>query len=600
MEDKSQIKLQGVAAAPGVAFGPAFVLLQKRLEIPFFRFDASQVNAELQRFDSAVLQARAELARLRSEVAQQLGEEEAQIFDAHIMVLEDPAFLDGVSDGIRANLCNAEFNLKEVADRFVQAFQEISDSYLKERVKDLQDVTRRVLRILMGEKEQTFAALGHGHIIASEDITTSDAAALEHSKVLGILTDIGSRTSHAVIIAQSLGIPAVVGLHDITATLENDDEVLIDGFDGLVFVNPSQETRYRYGQLREKRIGIERIFREAADLPGQTGDGLPLLLTANVASPDEARIGVENGAEGVGLFRTEAFFIRGGRFPSEEEQFHAYDQIAAVMHPRPVVMRTLDMGGDKQFSSIGFNLEERNPFMGFRAIRFCLEHVDVFKQQLRAILRASTRRNVRIMFPMISSLCEFKRAKALTEEAMDELKQRGVDFDPDILIGTMIEVPSAAVIADQLARHSAFFSLGTNDLIQYLLAVDRINDRIAHLYEPSHPAVLRTIRGIADAAKSQGIPISVCGEMASDPLYVPFLVGIGASQLSVSPMNIPEVKYLVRRMKSAKLKELCDEVLEKDASRDVELVLHNFFHELMADMIPLGYYRGSGPAMGFE
>jgi phosphotransferase system enzyme I (PtsI) len=588
-QERPEIALKGVPAALGVAYGPAFVILQKQLETPVFQVEASGLDGEVSRFEEAVLTAHNQLSELRKEVARQLGEDEAQIFDAHLLVLEDKALIQETIDLIRKSRYNAEYCFRKVSDHFVKAFEAIDDPYLKERVKDIQDVSRRVLRVLVGHSEQTFAQMGAGHIIVSEDISPSDAAALEAGMALGIATDLGSRTSHAVIIAQSLGMPAVVGLHNITEQINSEDMVLIDGYDGLVYLNPTEQTRFRYGKILEERKGIQRLYdKEKLESP-VTLDGHKVHLFANIGSLAEVAPACNGGASGIGLFRTEAFFIKGGRFPDEQAQFEAYDAIAEAMAPQPVVMRTLDMGGDKQFSSIGFNLEERNPFMGFRAIRFCLEHPDIFKLQLRAILRASHRGNVRMMFPMISSVEEFLQAKELTLQCMHELQHQGHSYDPKLLIGTMIEVPSAAIVASELAGHCDFFSIGTNDLIQYLLAVDRVNDRIAHLYQPNHPAVLRTIKNTIDAARAQGINTAVCGEMASDPLFVPFLIGAGAAQISVSAMSLPEVKYLIRHIDVGRARALVDEVLGQKDAKGCLAPLQAMYRETMKEADPRAF-----------
>ncbi|MGF1452104.1 MAG: phosphoenolpyruvate--protein phosphotransferase [Opitutales bacterium] len=589
-ETRTETMIEGVAASPGVAHGPAFVILQSKLEIPVFQVDDARVPAEIERFEQALLESRKQLSQLRDEVAEQLGENEAHIFDAHIMVLEDKALIDSTIQEIRETGYNVEYCFREVANRFIDAFSEIPDAYLRERVKDLEDVTKRVLYCLLGEAQQTFSKLAAQHIIVTEDIPPSDAAALEGGKVLGVVTDAGSRTSHAVIVARSLGIPAVVGLHNATSLLENEDDILIDGYEGLVYVNPTPETLFRYGQLREERRGVQALFEKETAEPAETSDGYRILLGGNVSGEEECRAVLGNGGEAVGLFRTEAFYMRERAFPPEEDQFAVYRRIAEVMNPHPVVMRTLDMGGDKQFASIGFNIEERNPFMGFRAIRFCLEHEDIFRTQLRAILRASAFGNVQVMFPMISSVDEFLRAKDICHGCMEDLRYEGVPFDESIRIGTMVEVPSAAVVADQLAEHCDFFSIGTNDLIQYLLAVDRVNDRIAHLYRPFHPAVLRTIAGVITAASRHGIPTSICGEMAADPFYVPFFIGCGAAQLSVNASSLPEIKYLVRRVNLVEAKRLADRVLKISDASEIKSVLGTFFESCLKDFKTRVYY----------
>ena len=582
---------EGIAASPGVAHGPAFVILQQQLEIPVFKVDASQRERQVVRFEEALLKAREQILEVRKAVEERLGEDEARIFDAHLLVVEDRALIEETVREVRESGYNIEYCFREVSNRFIEGFSQIDDAYVKERVQDIEDVSRRVLSNLLGETVQTFSQLGSQHIIVSEDIPPSDAATLEAAHVLGVAIDVGSRTSHAVIMARSYGIPAVAGLHDITSQVENDDIVLVDGYDGLVYVNPTEETLFRYGQLREERRSIERVFKRQVNEPSRTRDGRSLLLCANIGRVDECELALANGAEGVGLYRTEAFYLAGDHFPEEQEQYLVYRQIAEAMAPRPVVMRTLDMGGDKQFANVAQQMEEDNPFMGFRAIRFCLEHTDIFTAQLRAILRASAVGNVKIMFPMISSMSELHAAKNILESCKRQLRDEDLPFDEAIEVGSMIEIPSAAIIADNLAGHCDFFSIGTNDLIQYLLAVDRVNDRIAHLYQPSHPAVLRTVHMVIEAATRRNIPVSVCGEMAADPLYVPFFIGAGATSISVAAAALPEIKYLIRSTDAKTAAGLVKQVLNSADAATAQRLLHDFFHDVIGGLMPKGYLR---------
>ena len=569
--EKEEFVLQGIAASPGVVHGHVFVLLQKELDIPIYEIEAAKHEEEIARFEKALLTTRHQVISLREQVAKGLGEDEAKIFDAHLLVLEDKALIEETIRLFGETGYNIEYAFRSVCQRFVEAFSALKDEYIKERVADIRDVGKRVLDNLLGKGRLKLADISAGRIIASEDIAPSDTVDLESSKLLGIITDTGSRTSHAVIMARSLMIPAVVGLHDATKRLENNDYVLIDGYEGSVYVNPSEDTLFRYGELQRERQSIQRIFRASVNRPAKTLDNKNLPIMANIEGIEDDEAIQESGCDGVGLFRTEALFIRRKNFPDEEEQFEVYSKAIRVFKQLPVTIRTLDLGGDKW--TIGdFQIEdEENPFMGFRAIRFCLEHKDMFKEQLRAILRVSALGNVKIMYPMISGVSELVAANKILEEAKEELRVRGVPFNAEIPVGSMIEIPSAALTVDLLAPHCQFISIGTNDLIQYLLAVDRVNDRIAHLYEPNHPAVIRTISQIIQTAHKHKLHVSVCGEMAADPIYVPLLFGLGADDISVAVASMPEIKFFLRQFKLKDAQTLARRILhDAEPSRIIE------------------------------
>ncbi|MEM9226959.1 MAG: phosphoenolpyruvate--protein phosphotransferase, partial [Verrucomicrobiota bacterium] len=546
---RKEVTLNGIAASPGVAHGLAFVIHQRDLEIPAYDLQSERIPEEIARFERTLMETRKDILRVRNEVAERLGEGEATIFDAHLLVLEDAALIDETIRMVEEKRHNVEHCYFEVSQRYIDAFDALDDEYIKERITDIRDVTRRVLERLLGQQAANLYELTAERIVASEDVSPSDAAQLENSKVLGVVTDAGSRTSHAVIMARSLRIPAVVGMHDVTQRIKSSDYVLVDGYEGVVIINPTEQTLFRYGELKEERQNIQKLFDTSSLLPATTQDGKTLRVFGNIGSAEEIDSVLTYGGEGVGLFRTEALFLTGDKFPTEEEQFQAYRAAAEAIQPHPLVIRTLDLGGDKAVSSFIFTEEEENPFMGFRAIRFCLEHEDIFKDQLRAILRASAYGDVHIMYPMISSVDELIQANTLLEAARQELRDRNAAFDEKTPVGSMIEIPSAAITADLLAAHCDFFSIGTNDLIQYLLAVDRVNDRIAHLYQPNHPAVIRTLEQIMTAARKHKVTVSVCGEMAGDPVYVPLLFGLGADEISATASSLPEIKYMLRQMK---------------------------------------------------
>ncbi|MEO0796943.1 MAG: phosphoenolpyruvate--protein phosphotransferase [Verrucomicrobiota bacterium] len=586
MESKTskEIVLEGVAASPGVAHGLAFVILQKELEIPVYEVPEEQVEHEKERFEKALLEARQQISEIRHEIADRLGENEARIFDAHIMVLEDRALIEETLSEMEQTGFNIEYCFREVSNRFIEAFEALQDDYLKERVKDIEDVSRRVLQILLGETARNLMELVAERIIVSEDITPSEAAGLDTAKVLGVVTDSGSRTSHAVIMARSLGVPAVVGMHNASEKLDNDDYVLIDGYDGVVIVNPTEETLFRYGELKSERQTIQRVFESSALLPATTADGKLLEVGANIGGPEDCQLALARGAEGVGLYRTEALYMQEDGFPNEETQFQAYSEVARQMAPQPVILRTLDLGGDKHISEF-FVQNENNPFMGFRAIRFCLEHRELFKDQLRAILRASAYGHVKVMYPMISSLEEVIAANEILEEAKAELRERKQKFNEKIEVGAMIEIPGAALICDLLADHCQFFSIGTNDLIQYLLAVDRVNDKIAQLYEPSHPGVIRMLNSIISTANEKNVHVGICGEMAGDPIFVPLLFGMGANEISATGAVLPEIKYLIRKMKISDARELAQKVLVESDPKKIQQMLTAFYEEQMRDVL---------------
>lgn len=578
--------LEGIAASPGIAQGDAFVFLQKQLDVPCYDLQVSQLYGEVERFDQAILETRQEITEVRNKIAQSLGEGEARIFDAHLMVLEDSALIDEVISEIRQSKKNVEFCYNNVAERYIAFFNSMEDEYLKERVSDIQDVSRRLLHNLVGQQRVDLSHIACECVVVSEDITPSEAAGLDRGKLLGIATDAGGRTSHSVIMARSLRIPAVVGLHDATSKIRSGDTVLVDGYDGLVVINPSDERLYRYGKLAKERRELEAIYRSALEEPDTTRDGETVELMANIEGAEEMEDVLEMQASGVGLFRTEAIFLRHDGYPPEEAQYEEYAKVAEAAAGRPVIVRTLDIGGDKTLGHGEF--EEDNVFMGFRAIRFCLENPDIFRTQLRAILRASAKGQLKIMYPMISGMGEIRRANSFLESVKAELREEGVEFDEGIQVGAMVEVPSAAMIVDLMAAEVDFLSIGTNDLIQYLMAVDRLNDRVAHLYDPAHPAVLRMLHHILKSANAANIPIGVCGEMAGDPLFSAMLVGMGADSLSVTSSLLPEVKYFLRRFHGSEARRLVDDVLALNDPLLVGERLQSFRSEVLGDVFEGG------------
>jgi phosphoenolpyruvate-protein phosphotransferase (PTS system enzyme I) len=577
---RAEFKIQGVCASEGIVCGPIFIYVQSDVEVLEYQIEAGRVAAEVVRFEQALLTTRQQVQRIMQEVERNLGPEEAQIFDAHLLVLEDQALIGETLRELEKSRVNVETCFNRVASRYIAAFEMIDDEYLRERGGDIRDVAQRVLSNLLGQTVNRLTKLVDKRIVVANDISPSEAASLDRSAALGIVTDSGSRTSHAVIVARSMGIPAVVGVRELLGKVQAGDILLVDGYEGVVIVNPTELTLKHYNQLQVfKKTQADRLL-EANQLPSVTLDGFALTLRANVEKPDEAGLVQAYRAEGVGLYRTEFLFLSSATLPTEEEQYVAYRVLVESLAPAPVTIRTLDLGGDKPIAAQAHLFpKEDNPFLGYRAIRFCLDHPEVFKAQLRAILRASAHGTVLLMYPMISGRDEVRRANALLEECKGELATEGRSFDANLKVGCMIEIPSAAMTADLIARESDFFSVGTNDLIQYLLAIDRVNDRIAHLYEPTHPAVLRTLRHIVVEAHRAKIKVSVCGEMAGEAIYTPLLFGLGIDELSMTPPRLPAAKYILRRMNLSDARKLAQMALALDCAKVIHELCVNFSAE---------------------
>lgn len=579
---KEEIILQGIAASPGVAHGRAVVYLQKQLDVPCYDIVEAQFDAELERFDQAILETRAEITQVRDKIAKSLGEGEARIFDAHLLVLEDNALLDEVTAELRGSKKNIEFCYNNVAQRYISFFRSMEDEYLRERVADIGDVSRRLLHNLIGMQKVNLGQLAAESIIVSEDISPSDAADMDRNKLLGFVTDCGGRTSHSVIMARSLRIPVVVGTHDATKRILSGNHILVDGYEGVIVINPTEDRLYKYGKLATERKKRDDTFNSFISEPAQTLDGASISLMANVEGLHEMEQVKAMCAEGVGLFRTEGIFLRHHGYPPESVQYDEYRSVVEAAGDQPVIIRTLDVGGDKIIGDD--NIKDDNSFMGFRAIRFCLGNEAIFKTQLRAILRSSAHGNVKIMYPMISGLNELRQANQVLASVKQDLRDTGEAFDESIEVGAMVEVPSAAVIIDLLAAETDFLSIGSNDLIQYLMAVDRLNEQVAHLYDPAHPAVLRTLKSIIDGCKAAKTPVSICGEIAGDPIYAGLLLGMGADSLSLTSSLLPEVKYFIRHIKKAEAEVLVAEVMKLGDSAEIVQKLEAFRRKALGDM----------------
>ncbi len=577
---KNESVLQGISASQGIAYGQVFLYLQSELEIPRYVVDPDKRVAEIARFEQALVTTRRQIAALQTQVKKDIGEEESLIFDAHQMVLEDQALISETLRDFNASGLNIETCFNAVAQRYVQAFAEIDDEYLRERAADIKDVAKRVLRVLLGQAGTNLSALVAKRSVVARDISPSEAAGIDRSSALGIVTELGSRTSHAVIVARSMKIPAVVGATELTRQVQNGAWMIVDGYEGMVILNPTEATLFRYGQIEKEKKSFENRLISVIGLPAETLDGVQVTLRANIEKADEVPLVRQYHADGVGLYRTEFLFLSSPAVPDEEQQYAAYRAIVEGLAPSLVTIRTLDLGGDKPLpGDPGLFGHEDNPFLGFRAIRMCLANPKLFKTQLRAILRASAHGRVELMYPMISGADELDQANALLEEARAELRERKQAFDPKLRVGTMIEIPSAALAADLLAVKCDFFSIGTNDLIQYLLAIDRGNNRTAHLYEPTHPAVLRLLRHVVDEAQRHKIKVSVCGELAGDPVFAPLLLGLGMDELSMTPPLLPAVKFLIRNTKFSDAKKLAAEVLKQTDAKQAFALLEAFYNE---------------------
>lgn len=554
---------RGIPVSDGICRGKIVaVSTLTATEVPQYTIAEADLPEQTNRLEQALVQTRQQILEVQRKVGAAMGAEDAGIFDAHLMMLDDPVLLAEVLRLMQGERLNVEQAFAVATGKYITTLEAAGDEYLRERTADMRDVSARVLHNLLGrDGPHALPPLHEPCILVAHDLTPSQTATLDKRLVLGFAIDLGSKTCHTAILARAHQLPAVAGLQDASQGLKSGQYALLDGFGGALIVDPTDQTLYEYGQLARKHAAVRERLVEVREQRAVTLDGVRLTLSANVESPDETAAVQANGAEGIGLFRTEYLFIRGQSLPTEEEQFQAYYQVASALKPQPVVIRTLDLGGDKVMRG-SHTQTEHNPFLGWRAIRMCLQERHLFRSQLRAVLRASIVGNIKLMYPMISGLDELLQANALVEEYKAELRQEGIAFDEGLEVGAMIEIPSAAVTADALAKRVKFFSLGTNDLIQYSLGVDRMNPKIAHLYEPTHPAIVRLIKTTVDAAHAHGIWVGVCGEMAGDPVLVPLLLGLGVDELSAAPGLVPAVKFLIRRLKMSDAEALAEFALK--------------------------------------
>ncbi|MCM8775962.1 MAG: phosphoenolpyruvate--protein phosphotransferase [Candidatus Omnitrophica bacterium] len=578
-------KLRGIPVSPGIVKGQAFVFHSEEVfSFPFSSIPDDRVPVEIARFEDALTLTRAEILGIRKKIYAQIGRDHSDIFNAHLLILEDRTLIEDVIAIIKEKKTNAENAFATVIQRYFKAFSQIDDEYLKERVSDIRDVGKRLLRNLSGVPKIEIGDIREKVIMIAHDFSPSETATMSKEKVLGFITEIGGPTSHTAILSRSMEIPAVVGLEGIRDAVKTGDTIILDGTHGYVIVDPDENTIEEYTREELRMTQIITELEKFRHLPAETLDGRRIVLAANIEFHDELPSVISHGAEGIGLYRTEYFYLNRSDLPSEEEQYQVYKGVAEKMSPNPVIIRTLDLGGDKFLSSLDLP-REMNPFLGWRAIRFCLTRVDIFKVQLRAILRASAHGKLKIMYPMIANVQEVRKANEILLECSQELQREGLSFDPDIEVGVMIEIPSAALTSDILAQEADFFSLGTNDLIQYSLAVDRVNEKLAYLYEPTHPGILKLIKQVVENAHRLKRWVGSCGEMSGDPAIAVLLVGMEIDEISTSPLMLPKVKKVIRSIRFKDAQAIAERVMGFQTGGEVMDYLTLKLKEIAEDLI---------------
>jgi phosphoenolpyruvate-protein phosphotransferase (PTS system enzyme I) len=585
VSEKSKNRMyQGIGASPGIVIGEARVADRTKVVVVEASISADEIAGEIERFHAALQSAKEDLVALKDQISRTQGTEHLYVIDTHLMILDDTMLTTETVSLIKQELLNAESALNRTLKKFKVFFEGIEDEYLRERGSDVETVVERVLRNMLGKRHDLLCEAEGRVVIVAHDLSPADILQFDKEKVIGFVTDLGGKTSHTAIVSRSLEIPAVVGLEKITGEVVDGDAIIVDGAKGIVIVNPDEETFRDYLQHKQYYEYREKELLKLRDLTAETVDGQRMLLKGNVEFIEEVPSIKKHGGEGIGLYRTEMLFLGRSTIPDEEEQFRTYVEIARQMAPYPVTIRTLDVGGDKFVPELNLD-DELNPALGLRAIRLSLRCPELFKTQLRAILRASAFGAVKMFFPMISGVAEIRSAKALLEETREELRVASIPFDENMEIGIMIETPSAVIIADLLAREVDFFSVGTNDLIQYSLAIDRTNEHLSDLYEPLHPAVLRSLKIVADAAHDAGIYVSICGEMAGEPNYLPILLGMGFDELSMNAVSIPKVKKILRRCSRVEAEEMVQQALTYTTAAEVESYLQGQIVTKFSDSI---------------
>ena len=567
------LKLKGIAASQGISFAKAYVFVEPDLSVKEVKIE--DVAAEIKRFEDAIEASKKELTIIKENALASLGADKAAVFEAHLLILDDPEFMGTVKTDIESKVINAEYAFKETSDMFISMFEAMDNEYMKERAADIRDVSKRILAHLLGVDLPNPSLIDEEVIVIAEDLTPSDTAQLNKKYVKGFATNIGGRTSHSAIMARSLEIPAVVGTSSITEDVKNGDILILDGLDGVVLVNPDEATTAEY---KEKHAKFEAQKAEWAKLVTEksvTKDGYEVILAANIGTPADLEGVKNNGGEAVGLYRTEFLYMGRDQLPTEDEQFEAYKAVLEGMGDKPVVVRTLDIGGDKELPYLDLP-KEMNPFLGFRAIRLCLEEKDLFRTQLRALLRASVYGKLCVMFPMIATVQEFRAAKALFLEEKEKLVAEGVAVSNDIELGIMVEIPSTAVIADIFAKEVDFFSIGTNDLIQYTMAADRMSEKVSYLYQPYNPAILRLVKNVIEASHKEGKWTGMCGEMAGDSLAIPLLLGMGLDEFSMSATSILQARSQIKNLTLDEMKELVEKAVMCATTEEVLALIEEY------------------------
>ncbi len=581
-DPKAQIRI-GTGVHQGIAIGRALVVRIRDTSIFPIPIGHQEVEKEVQRFRDALDSTRGQLKKIRDRVREGIGESYSRLFDAQLLILEDASLVDETIRRIRDHGVNAEWALRTVMDHFIEVFAQMGDPYLRERGGDLEDVHRRVQALLSGASHHhDLSELNEDVIVVAPTLTPSETALLHRDHVIGFITDGGGPTSHTAILAEALGIPAVVGLHDFTSQVNTGDPMIIDAALGTVIHRPTDEQIQKYEERKDRLRRWVGDLRQSRDQPAVTTDGVTIQLMANIQLPEDVELAQEQGALGIGLYRSEFLFLqKSPQLPQEEDHYQVCRALAEKVNPHEAIVRTLDIGGEKYYHAV-LERDEANPVMGLRAIRFCLRRKDIFRTQLRGILRASVHGKIRLMFPMISSLQEFRQARAVLEEVKEELRREGTSFDEKMPLGIMIEIPSAATIADLLAREVDFFSIGTNDLIQYCLAIDRGNESVAYIYEPFHPAILRMLNFVVDSAIAAGIPVGICGEMAGNPFSIVLLLGMGLRQLSMHSATIPSIKAVIRTLSIEESREILKGAMELETGPEIE----KFIRARILDRLP--------------
>ena len=580
----------GIPASPGIVMGKVYLFESGDEKVEPRSIKRDQIPQEIAKLENALIQTRREILDLQKRIAQGMDREHAEIFNAHLLVVEDRSLIEEVIKKLESDQKCVEYAFQQVTKKYVKVFSKMDDEYLRERASDVHDIARRVIRNLLGKKKESLADLKEEVVVIAYDLSPSDTALMHKKHVIGFATDIGGRTSHTVIMARSLEIPAVVGLGGhVSRKINADSTVIVDGNDGLLIVDPTQSTINKYKKQITKNKLLDKKLSHLRKLPAETKDKHRVILAANIELQEDIPSVVQHGAEGIGLYRTEFLYLSRSDVPSEQEQYETYEYAVRKVSPYPVIIRTMDLGGDKFLSNLSIS-REINPYLGWRAIRFSLARLDVFTAQLRAILRASASGKVRIMYPMISGLGELKQANEVLEKVKRELSKEKIKYDKNIEVGAMIEVPSAALCAEDLAKEVKFFSIGTNDLIQYALAIDRVNEKVAYLYEPTHPAIIKLLKQVIDAGHKAGIWVGLCGEMAGDPVTALLAVGLGIDELSTSSVIVPNIKRAIRSVSFSELQEIVKEILEYSDGKAIYRRVKRLLSKAAPDILLGGDY----------